>query len=191
MQPLLGKLHAFAIRRKEILEASSTLWDEHNEDWSTRTSARLPAGEFCDDLSQDLEFFHELQVQADEQGAIVEELRVGVLDTAVILHVSDELLQKINALARKYCITFGAVGEEPVSLESVRRSLQQYAIIYNGAGIIKMVRSLANSTWTALMFYVACATLPGCRPEPYQHPRGGSGLCLMRHRCRAGSFPCY
>ncbi|KAI0689975.1 hypothetical protein C8T65DRAFT_745961 [Cerioporus squamosus] len=120
VQPLLSKVQALAARRKHLLQDSATLWDEHCQDWTSRSGRRLTSGDFCDALGWDLELFRELQMQADEQQAAVCELR------------------EFKALASKNCTTLGAIGEAPLPLEQVRRSFRQYTVMYNQAGNIVM-----------------------------------------------------
>ena len=67
VEPILNKLHALAARRKDVLAEVAAHGEEHRAGWRSRTGRRLPSGEFCDALAEDLELFHELQIQAREQ----------------------------------------------------------------------------------------------------------------------------
>ncbi len=76
LEETLSALSTTASWREALIRDSTTLWDEHHDDWFLRHGDRLPTGDFYSVLCRYLELFHELTVESNDQKWLLNELQV-------------------------------------------------------------------------------------------------------------------
>ncbi|KAI0714468.1 hypothetical protein C8T65DRAFT_738714 [Cerioporus squamosus] len=109
---VVDRLRNLTLRRTEVLNNATAIWDGICTDWFNVVGDRLAPGDFEAALAKYMVLFHELTTQTEQQKRVLGKLR-GIVQRAVL-----------------YSSTLNAPNEESISIEDIRKAFEQYDMLY-------------------------------------------------------------